>query len=91
MLSVALMVTIFLRYISTESFPLSAYFVIGAAYIIAFGQIGILATDLSYSFYFRETPGSDDEYEIFHADMFILWNILYWGNLVVGTVFTKFF
>eukprot|EP00347_Sterkiella_histriomuscorum_P020171 403338832 len=89
-LSICVLVTIFARYVDSEKFPISAYFNIGMTYFYSLMSIGILAVDLGFSLYNRETQ-SLEEQESYQTLMKVLWNIIYWGSLTHGTFLNKFF
>lgn len=60
-MSVCVVVTIFARYVDSERFPLSAYFNIGMTYFYSLMSMGILAVDLGFSLYNRETQSLEEQ------------------------------
>lgn len=89
-MSVCVLITIFARYADPERFPFSGYFNIGMTYLFSFMSIGVLSIDLGFSLYNKETDNKEEQ-ESYHTLMRILWNLIYWGSLLHGTVLKNFY
>jgi hypothetical protein len=94
---VSLTVSILARYAWFEHFPLSASLNIGATFTLGFFQIGLTATDLAFTIKRRERSvqhNEDDEfseeYDVLETIMNGLWFVVYWGNIVTGSIFMQF-
>jgi hypothetical protein len=81
-------VTLFARYADTERFPTSAFANIGATYLLSLSSIGLLALDLAFTL--RDRDDKDTSSKIYETELSVLWNIVYWGSLVTGTIFSTF-
>jgi hypothetical protein len=86
--SLCVLITLFARYADLERFPISAYVNIGVIMILSLSSIGLLGLDLGYTLRDRKT-GEEGE-KIYENQVSILWNIVYWGSLVFGSIFTNF-
>lgn len=82
-----MLVTMFARYADAERFPISAYLNIGMVFILSFSSIGLLGLDLAFTLRDREDGIGQ---KIYDTEVSILWNIVYWGSLVFGTIFSNF-
>jgi len=89
LVAAAFTISIFLRYVSTEKFPVSAFFNIGITYFFAFSKIGMLAVDLAFTRYNRDHDLGQHQ-EGFIVFMTVVWNVLYFGNIIFGTFLNKF-
>lgn len=49
LVSICSLITVFARYVDSESFPPSAYFQVGIIYFLSLSSIGLLAIDLSFT------------------------------------------
>ena len=96
MLSLSLTVSILARYAWFEHFPLSAKLNIGATFVLGFFQIGLTATDLAFTIKRRQLSEHDqvdefqEENEVLETFMNCLWFVVYWGNIVTGSIFMQF-
>ena len=81
------LLSLFARYASLDRFPVSAFINIGLIYLLAFSSFGLLGLDLAYTLYARKIGQDGQAYK---TEVGILWNIVYWGSLVTGTVFNTF-
>jgi hypothetical protein len=86
--SLCVLITLFARYADSERFPLSAYLNIGLTYLLSLSSLGLLGIDLAFTLKDR-AQGIDQK--VFETETGVLWNIVYWGSLVSGTVFSTFF
>jgi len=73
------------RYASLDRFPVSAFINIGLNYLLAFSSYGVLALDLAFTLYARK---GGQEGHAYKTEVFILWNIVYWGSWVIGKLNT---
>ena len=80
------MISIFARYVDTQRFPTSAYFNISLIYLLSLSSLGLLGLDLAYTLYGRESQ----EEQPHSQAVSILWNVVYWGSMVTGSVFGTF-
>jgi hypothetical protein len=80
----------FARYADLEKFPKSAFFNIGMTYFFAFSSIGLLSIDLGFTLLNKEANNEADQEN--HAIlMAVMWNVIYWGGILHGTILSKFF
>jgi hypothetical protein len=80
------MISIFARYVDTQRFPTSAYFNISLIYLLSLSSLGLLGLDLAYTLYARESQ----EEQPHSQAVSILWNVVYWGSMVTGSIFGTF-
>lgn len=80
----------FARYVDLERFPTSAFFNIGFIYLYSFMSIGMLAVDLSFTLYNRDRNDLQQQ-QADESILYILWNIIYWGSLVHGSILPQFY
>ena len=85
-MSACVLVTLFARYADEDRFPTSAYANIGLTYLLSLSSIGLLGLDLAFTLRDR----ADATSPVYETELSILWNIVYWGSLVSGTVFSTF-
>lgn len=81
------MMSLFTRYADTDRFPVSAYINIGLTNVLSLSSVGLLGIDLAYTLKVRKNNTASQEEEI---DAAVLWNIVYWGSLLFGTVTSNF-
>lgn len=65
---------------------MSAFINIGLTYFLSLSSIGLLGLDLAFTLYSRNNSESARH----ETELVILWNIVYWGSLVTGTIFNTF-
>lgn len=87
LVAICVLVTLFSRYADLERFPTSAYLNIGLTYLLSLSSIGLLGLDLAYTIRDRQ---DGIESKIYETETAVLWNIVYWGSLITGTVFSNF-
>jgi hypothetical protein len=87
LVATCVLLSLFARYADTERFPISAYINIGITNLLSLSSIGLLAIDLAYTLKIRDNTTPSDELEI---DAAVLWNVVYWGSLLFGSVFSAF-
>lgn len=80
------LITLFARYASLDRFPTSAFANIGLVYLLSLSSVGLLGLDLAFTLRSREAG----EELVGSTEVAVLWNIVYWGSLVFGTVFSGF-
>ena len=85
MISVALTISIFARYVWFDHFPPSAFINIGLTFIFSFFQIGLAATDVAFTKKNRAL-GNFEAHQSVSGIMSVLWFIVYWGTILTGTV-----
>ena len=81
------MLSLFARYADTERFPISAYINIGLTNVLSLSSVGLLGIDLAYTLKVRKNNTPSEEQDINAA---VLWNIVYWGSLLFGSVTSNF-
>lgn len=84
------MITVFAMFVDSERFPVSAYFQIGAIYFLSFCSIGLLAIDLAFTLEDRYY-GDLDSIKTHKTFLTLMWNIIYWGSLLFGSILSQFF
>eukprot|EP00347_Sterkiella_histriomuscorum_P021826 403332633 len=89
-MAICVQITIFARYVDREKFPISAFFNIGMTFFFSFSSIGILSMDLAFTLN-HKYHNDLKEQEKHDTLKKILWNLIYWGSLLFGTVLSKFF
>lgn len=75
----------FARFIDPERFPKTAFFNIGFTYFYSFMSIGLLAVDLGFSKK-NESEENLEKQNSVSTVMSVLWNFVYWGSLVHGSL-----
>mmetsp|Transcript_6318 Transcript_6318/g.8133 ORF Transcript_6318/g.8133 Transcript_6318/m.8133 type:complete len:97 (+) Transcript_6318:193-483(+) len=90
LVSLACVVSLLARYIDTEMFPIEAYFVIGIAFWFGFMSIGLLAVDLGFTLHNQVNNDLEDQQKLDRV-MVIMWNVVYWGNMIMGSLVIKFY
>ena len=88
--SVAATLSILLKYASPDKFGCMAYFFHGITFMFSFVMMGLLATDLAFTLRHRHSQDEESQKQLNYA-MDILWQVVYWGNLLFGSLFNKFF
>ena len=88
LVATCVLVTLFARYADTERFPTSAFVNIGLTYLLSLSSIGLLGLDLAFTL--RDRVDNDSNSKVFGTEVSVLWNIVYWGSLVSGTIFSNF-
>lgn len=88
-ISLCIVATLFLRYASPDRFPISAFINIGLTYFFSLCTLGFLAVDIAFTRYNEVTEDSIEQEEFLTA-MRTVWNIVYFGNIICGTVVNKF-
>ena len=90
--SIALTVTLFSRYAYFEFFPTSAIVNIGATFALSFFQIGLASADITFTKK-RRALAARGEYvdDSLRLPMDILWQLVFWGTILTGTVLMTFF
>lgn len=87
--SLCTVVSIFLRYSAPERFPISAYLNIGLTYFFSFCTIGFLAIDIAFTRFNKKNDLVQEQISFLSAMTFV-WNVVYFGNIICGTVLNKF-
>ena len=82
--------SILIRYASPDKFDCCAYLTHGTTFLFSFVMMGLLATDLAFTLRNRQNRDITNQVK-FNEKMDILWQIVYWGNLLQGSFITKFF
>ena len=62
-MAIAVIVSIFARYVDMDKFTSSAFFAIGMTFFFALSSIGLLAIDLSFTLY-NENKARDEETKV---------------------------
>ena len=88
-ISLCITISIFLRYSATERFPISAYINIGLTYFFSFCTIGFLAIDIAFTRFNKKKNLLQEQIGFLQA-MTVVWNVVYFGNIICGTVMNKF-
>lgn len=82
-------ISIFRRYANFQFFPISAILNIGATFFLSFVQIGIAATDITFTKRRRELKDKDNEW--LKTFMDILWFVVFWASMICGSVLMQFY
>ena len=66
---------------------MSAFVNIGITLFLSLSSLGLLGIDLAFTLKDRSDGGGQQLYE---TEIAVLWNIVYFGSLVTGTVLSNF-
>ncbi len=89
-MAICSLISVFARYTDSERFPFSAYIHVGFIFFFSLLSIGLLAIDLSFTLQDRVR---NDLAQLEKSKYFIviMWNIIYWGSLLFGSILSQFF
>ena len=93
LISICITISIFARFACLEHFPFSAFLYIGALFVLSFFQISLAAIDIAFTKRNRVLNVSldSDQAQSLKTAMNTLWNIVFWGSTLIGSVSMNFY